>query len=106
MAVALPRVRAVTLHAEPIVYTLRLYDEPGGFGQRRPYKAVATISIMGTHAWIGGLHGRFDRAAWREVHRWLRSQGITSVAMERRGRVVTLIDQIDAHEAISEADEG
>lgn len=91
MAVALRAAGAVTyLHADPIVWTLRLYDEPDGYEQRMPYRAVATVSIMGAQAWIGGLHGRFDRAAWREVHRWLRARGVSSVAMERRGRLVTL----------------
>lgn len=88
----LPRVRAVTLHAEPLVWTLRLYDEPGGYAQRLPYRAVATVTLMGRKAWISGLHGKFDRAAWRAVEAWLRGQGVTSAAMERRGRMVVLMD--------------
>lgn len=107
MADPLPAAGAVThLHAEPIVWTLRLYDEPDGYVQRLPYRAVATASIMGDRALLAGLHGRFDRAGWREIEAWLRAQGVTQAAMERRGRMVTLTDQIDAHEPISEAAEG
>lgn len=102
MALALPAARAVTLHAEPIVWTLRLYDEPDGYAQRLPYRAVATAQIMGERAWLCGLHGRFDRAGWRAIEEWLRGQGVTSAAMERRGRVVVLADRIDAGEAIGE----
>lgn len=93
MAVALPAAGAVTLHAEPIVWTLRLYDEPDGYARRLPYAAVATVQIMGERALLSGLHGRFDRAAWRAVHRWLRSQGVTSAEMERNGRTVVLVDE-------------
>lgn len=83
--------RAVTyLHAEPLVWTLRLYDEPDGYVQRLPYRAVATASIMGDRALLAGLHGRFDRSGWRAIEEWLRSQGVTSAAMDRRGRIVTL----------------
>ena len=102
MAVALPRVRAVTLHAEPIVWTLRLYDEPDGYGRRLPYRAVATASIMGDRALLSGLHGRFDRPAWRAIEAWLRSRGVRSAEMERRGRIVTL----GAGAPISEATAG
>lgn len=83
------------LHAEPLVWTLRLYDEPDGYEKRLPYRAVATVSLFGKRAWICGLHGRFDRAGWRAIEEWLRTQGLTSAAMERHGRVVTLTDEID-----------
>lgn len=78
------------LHAEPIVWTLRLYDEPDGYAQRLPYAAVCTVSIMHRYATISALHGRFDRDTWRAIEEWLRSQGVTSAAMERHGRIVTL----------------
>ena len=91
MAVALRAAGAVThLHAEPIVWTLRLYDEPDGYVQRLPYRAVATASIMGDRALLAGLHGRFDRSGWRAIEEWLRSRGVTQAAMERHGRIVTL----------------
>ena len=103
MAVALRAAGAVThLHAEPIVWTLRLYDEPDGYARRLPYRAVATASIMGDRALLAGLHGRFDRGGWRAIEAWLRSQGVTSAAMERHGRIVTL----GAGAPISEAARG
>lgn len=74
------------LHAEPLVWTLRLYEGPDGYERRLPYRAVATVSLFGNRAWISGLHGRIDRAAWRLLNDWLKSQGVTSVAMERHGR--------------------
>ena len=78
------------LHAEPIVWTLRLYDEPDGYERRLPYRAVATVSLMGERALLSGLHGRFDRSGWRAIEEWLRSRDVTSAAMERHGRIVTL----------------
>lgn len=80
----------VHAHAEPLVWTLRIYDEPDGYERRRPYRAVATVSLFGRRAWISALHGTFDRAAWRAIEAWLRTRGVTSAAMERRGRTVTL----------------
>lgn len=110
MAVALRAAGAVThLHASPLVWTLRLYDEPDGYVLRRPYRAVATATLTGDRAWLCGLHGRFDRQAWRAIEAWLRSQGVTSAAMERHGRIVTLgapACDAGAGEAISEAARG
>jgi len=106
VAVALPAGRAVTLHAEPIVWTLRLYDEPDGYVRRVPYPTVVTAMLMGDRALLSGLHGSFDRQAWRAIEEWLRSRGVTQAAMERHGRIVTLTDEDGAHEAISEAAEG
>lgn len=95
-------------HAEPIVWTLRLYDEPDGYERRLPYRAVATVSLMGDRAMICALHGRFSRADWRAIDEWLHDRGITTAEMERRGRVVTapVVGRIDAGEAISEAARG
>ena len=96
------------LHAEPIVWTLRLYDEPDGYAQRLPYKAVATVSLMGDRAWISGLHGHFGRTGWRAINDWLWSRGVRSAEMERRGRIVSVPVACDvgAGEAISEAARG
>lgn len=91
MALAHGVVRAVTyLHAEPIVYTLRLYYEPDGYARRLPYLAVATVSLLGARAWISGMHGQFDRAGWRAINDWLWSRGVRSAEMERRGRIVSV----------------
>ncbi|MFA5567467.1 MAG: hypothetical protein WC972_02365 [Trueperaceae bacterium] len=88
------------LHAEPLVWTLRLYDEATGYERRLPYRAVATVSLFGNRAWISGLHGHIDRAAWRLFNDWLRSQGVTSAAMERRGRYVEFhLDQAQVQRA-------
>lgn len=93
------------LHAERIVWigvaagleaslwTLRLYDEPDGYARRLPYDAIATATIVGEQAWLAGLHGQFSRAAWRTIRDWLRSKGVTSATMERRGRVIVLVDE-------------
>ncbi len=83
------------IHAEPIVWTLRLYDGPDGYARRLPYVTVVTAQIMGDRAMLSGLHGRFDREAWQAIEHWLRSRGVTSAAMERRGRLVVLADQIE-----------
>ncbi|MCD6674830.1 MAG: hypothetical protein LT106_18510 [Burkholderiaceae bacterium] len=84
----------IYLHAEPIGWTLRLYDEPDGFARRVPYQTlVATVTIMGARASIWGLHGRFDRDTRRAIAQWLHEQGVTSAEMERHGRIITLTDE-------------
>lgn len=96
------------LHAEPIVWTLRLYDEPEGYERRLPYRAVATVSLLGARAWISGMHGQFDRAGWRAINDWLWSRGVRSAEMERRGRIVSVPVACDpgAGAEISEAARG
>ena len=90
----------MSLHAEPLVWTLRLYDGPDGYAERAPYVAVATVALLGKKAWISGLHGSFTRGHWREIRDWLRSQGVTSAAMERRGRYVEFhLDQAQVQRA-------
>ncbi len=82
----------VSVFGEPILWTLRLYDEPDGYARRLPYAAVCTVSIMHRYATISALHGRFGRDTWRAIEDWLRLQGATSAAMERNGRLVVLTE--------------
>lgn len=80
----------VSVFGEPILWTLRLYDEPDGYERRLPYRAVCTVFVHGRSAEISAMHGIFDRPSWRAIEAWLRAQGVASAAMERRGRLVTL----------------
>lgn len=84
--------KQVSLHAEPLVWTLRIYDGPvDGHSSREPYVAVATVTLLGKKAWVSGLHGRFDRACWQVINDWLKSRGVESAGMERHGRVIERI---------------
>lgn len=77
----------VHIHVEPFIWTLRVYETEQGYEQRKPYIAVATISILGEKAWISGLHGKFNREIWKAIENWLISKGVTSVLTERHNKL-------------------
>jgi len=103
----------INVHAEPVVtvcgttvlWTLRLYDQPDGYDQRRPFRAVCTVFVHGRAAEISAMHGTFDRPSRRAIEAWLRTQGVTSAVMERRGRLVTLFAADDDRSGASIRDE-
>lgn len=78
-----------------MLWTLRLYDRPDGYERRLPFRAVCTVFVHGRAAEISAMKGTFDRPSWRAIETWLRARGVESAAMERRGRVVTLTDEIN-----------
>ena len=76
----------MSLHAEPIVWTLRWFDR-GAYGD--PYAAVCTVQMVGEEsAYLGGLHGRMSRTMWRAICAWLIGQGVRSLEINRDGRTV------------------
>jgi len=79
---------APSLHAEPIGWILRLYDEPDGYESRAPYHTVAFVMSAGRRAWITGMNGRIDRRSRQLIADWIRDQGFESAEMERHGRQV------------------
>lgn len=81
----------ISLNAKPFVWTIRLYRGEDGYDSREPYFAILTATVFGERAFISGLHGEFDRACWRELEKWFLSIGVTTVEMERRGKLVTVV---------------
>jgi hypothetical protein len=79
------------LHMTPEVSTIRVYDAPGGYEERRPYLGIMTVShLSDTVAYLHGAVGKIDRATHRAALAMLRERGVTTVQYERRGQMKTL----------------
>jgi hypothetical protein len=79
------------LHMAASGSTIRLYDEPGGYEARRPYKAILQVThLSNTFAYLHGAVGDIDRAAHAAAMNMLRDLGVTTVMYERRGRMKTI----------------
>ena len=79
------------LHMATSGSTIRLYDEPGGYEARRPYKAILQVThLSNTFAYLHGAVGDIDRAAHAAAMNMLRDLGVTTVMYERRGRMKTI----------------
>jgi hypothetical protein len=79
------------LHMAREVSTIRLYDEPGGYEARRPYRAILQVThLSDSFAYLHGAVGEIDRAAHAAAMNMLRDLGVTTVMYERRGRMKTI----------------
>jgi len=79
------------LHMTPEVSTIRVYDAPGGYEQRRPYLGIMTVSHLSDKVvYLHGAVGEIDRATYEAALAMLRERGVTTVQYERRGRMKTL----------------
>jgi len=79
------------LHMTPMVSTLRVYDAPGGYEQRRPYLGIMTVSHLSDKVvYLHGAVGEIDRATYEAALAMLRERGVTTVQYERRGRMKIL----------------
>ena len=76
------------LDAEPILYTIRWYDNVWGYEKHKPYKAVATVSLLNKDtAFITALHGDFDKVMLKELVSWLELNDIKHAEVYRHGKV-------------------
>jgi len=79
------------LHMATSGSTIRLYNEPGGYEARRPYRAILQVThLSDTFAYLHGAVGEIDRAAHAAAMNMLRDIGVTTVMYERRGRMKTI----------------
>ena len=75
------------LDIEPIICTVRWYDTENGYEQKLPYKAVATLSIMGRDTvFISGMHGSISSEMLRELAIWAKENNIKHVFSSRKGK--------------------
>jgi hypothetical protein len=78
------------LDAEPILYTLRWYDEHWGYNRKLPYKAVATVSILNKDtAHITAMHGEMNATMYKELVSWLDFHNIKKVEVFRHDKLRT-----------------
>jgi len=75
----------------PQTSVIRAYDQPGGYENRLPYQAVVTVTHMSdTKVYLQAAVGKVDRETWEGVLDLLRSQGVTTLEMERHGQMKTI----------------
>ena len=74
------------VHIQPVVYTVRLYPEGGGYPG--PFIGVATVQLIGPHtAYIGAMHGNFTRKHMREIATAFKALGVKFVLAQRHGKI-------------------
>lgn len=70
---------------------IRAYDQPGGYEKRLPYRAIVTVTHLNDQfVYLSGAHGISDRETWEKLLDLLRERGVTTVMLERRGRMRTI----------------
>ena len=74
------------VHFEPIVYTVRWYEDGDSFEEKSPFKTVATVNVMnGDTVFVSGFHGTVTRLMLREFVIWLEDHGVKYVFAFRKG---------------------
>jgi hypothetical protein len=70
---------------------IRAYDQPGGYEQRLPYLAIVTVTHLTDRiVYLSGAKGMADRETWEALLDLLLKSGVTTVMLERRGRMKTI----------------
>lgn len=71
--------------------SIRLYDQPDGYEKRLPYLAIVHVKhLTDKITYLCGAVGVVDRETWKKLLDLLRAQGITTVMLERHGRMKTI----------------
>ena len=78
------------LHESYKESVIRVYDEPNGYTERKPYIASATIDYLTNDtAYLSNLMGSVSRSLMRSVKRHLKKQGVKTLMYERHGKMKT-----------------
>jgi len=73
------------------VSSVRAYDRPDGYANRLPYSAIVTIShLTDTTVYLHGAIGEVSRPVWAALLDLLRERGVTTVMLERHGKMKTI----------------
>lgn len=73
------------------VSSVRAYDNPGGYENRSPYLAILTVThLTDKTVYLHGAVGKIDREMCKEMFAMLQARGITTVMMERHGKMKTI----------------
>jgi hypothetical protein len=87
------RVEGVETHLvmSPHVEFIRVYDQPGGYEKRLPYVGILGVTFLTEKiVYLHGAVGRVDRTAYAQATAMLRARGITTLMVERHGRMKTI----------------
>lgn len=75
----------------PHVEFIRVYDQPGGYKKRLPYAGILAVTYLNDKVvYLHGAVGRVDRAVHAQAFELLRARGISTVMVERHGRMKTI----------------
>lgn len=81
----------MAVHVAHLTSTIRWYNADDGqaaYDGRADYEVVATLQwLAGGLVEISAMHGTFRPAYWREIRDYLIGAGVTSVRLERDGKV-------------------
>jgi hypothetical protein len=80
------------MHIEhsPFTTVMRLYDDPDGYAKRLPYNALLMAQWRSdTEVYLCCTHGEIDWQVWKLAMSILKSEGVTKVSFERRGKLKT-----------------
>ena len=81
----------IHLTMTPATSNIRAYDQPGGYENRRPYLAIVTVThLTDKIVYLHGAVGTVCRETWTKTLDLLRERGITTVMLERHGRMKTI----------------
>jgi len=81
----------IHLTITPEVSSIRAYDRPNGYENRLPYLAIVSVKHLTDRiVYLHGAVGSVDRETWVKTLDLLRSKGVTTVMLERRGRMRTI----------------
>lgn len=81
----------IHLHITAAVSNIRAYDQPNGYENRIPYLAIVTVMhLTDTVVYLQGAVGKVDRETWAKTLDLLRDRGVTTVMLERHGRMKTI----------------
>jgi hypothetical protein len=79
------------LSMTPQTSVIRAYDQEGGYEGRLPYRAAVTVTHMNDKTvYLQAAVGEVDRETWEKVLDLLRSQGNTTLIMERHKEMKTI----------------
>lgn len=75
----------------PAVSNIRAYDQPGGYENRRPYRAIVTVThLTDKVVYLQGAVGAVCRETWTKTLDLLRERGVTTVMLERHGKMKSI----------------
>lgn len=87
----------IYLTMKPLVSTIRVYDLPDGYDKRMPYLGMMTVThLTDKTVYLSGAIGTIDRPTRTMALAMLREQGVTTLMLERHGRMKTIdLSQVD-----------
>ena len=81
----------IHLTMTPQTSAIRAYDQPAGYENRLPYLAIVTVThLTDKIVYLHGAVGVVCRETWTKTLDLLRDHGITTVMLERHGRMKTI----------------